>query len=259
MNSEIKNVNILVVEDIIINQLLMKILLAEFGFNRDVAENGRIAVEMLQANTYDLVLMDLRMPEMDGFETTTYIRNTLNSNIPIIALTADLTSNDLAKCKEVGMDDYIAKPVDRDLLYSKIIELIKDKDKGEKIESQRTPHKYVNLDFLNSRTKSNASLMLEMISAFLIQTPPLVSAMTQALIVKDYEGLYSAVHKMIPSFSIMGMSDEYEKMARNVLELTHTDQQHDKMSKLVSQLENICTQSCEELQEEYNTIKSTNS
>ena len=75
--------------------------------------------------SYDIILMDLQMPEMNGFEATEYIRNTMNSKIPIIALTADVTTVDLAKCKAVGMNDYIAKPVDERLLYSKIYGLVK--------------------------------------------------------------------------------------------------------------------------------------
>lgn len=65
------------------------------------------------------------MPEMNGFEATEYIRTKLNSKIPIIALTADVTTVDLAKCRAVGMNDYIAKPVDERILYSKIIGLVK--------------------------------------------------------------------------------------------------------------------------------------
>jgi CheY-like chemotaxis protein len=69
--------------------------------------------------------MDLQMPVMNGFEATKYIRNTLKSNIPIIALTADVTTVDLEKCTAVGMNDYIAKPVDEQILYHKIMGLVK--------------------------------------------------------------------------------------------------------------------------------------
>jgi CheY-like chemotaxis protein len=75
--------------------------LDDFGFERDIAENGKIAVEKMQSNSYDVILMDLQMPEMNGFEAE-YIRTTMNSKIPIIALTADVTTVDLAKCKSVG-------------------------------------------------------------------------------------------------------------------------------------------------------------
>ena len=123
--TEVKNISVLVVEDILLNQLLMKTLLDDFGFERDIAGNGKIAIEKLEKNHYDIILMDLQMPEMNGFEATEYIRNVMKSSIPIIALTADVTTVDLAKCKAVGMNDYIAKPVDDKLLYSKIISFVK--------------------------------------------------------------------------------------------------------------------------------------
>lgn len=124
-SDKIKNIKVLVVEDIALNQLLMKTILDDFGFERDIASNGKIAIEKLQKKSYDIILMDLQMPEMNGFEATEYIRNTMNSKIPIIALTADVTTIDLAKCKAVGMNDYIAKPIDEKLLYDKIVELVK--------------------------------------------------------------------------------------------------------------------------------------
>ncbi len=126
LDTKMKNIKVLVVEDMALNQLLMKTILDDFGFERDVASNGKIAIEKLQSKSFDIILMDLQMPEMNGFEATDYIRNKLNSNIPIIALTADVTTVDLAKCKAVGMNDYIAKPVDERLLYSKIIGLVKN-------------------------------------------------------------------------------------------------------------------------------------
>ena len=113
------------VEDIALNQLLMKTLLDDFGFEHDIADNGKIAIEKLQNKSYDIILMDLQMPEMNGFEATRYIRTKMKSQIPIIALTADVTTADLEKCKAVGMNDYISKPVDERLLYSKIIDLLK--------------------------------------------------------------------------------------------------------------------------------------
>lgn len=134
-DAEIKNIKVLVVEDMPLNQLLMKTLLDDFGFEQDMACNGKIAIEKLQTESYDIILMDLQMPEMNGFEATKHIRNVMNSNIPIMALTANVSTVDLEKCKTAGMNDYITKPIDEELLYSKIIELVK----------KNTPidHKYV--------------------------------------------------------------------------------------------------------------------
>ena len=125
LDSEIKNLRVLVAEDVALNQLLIKLILNDFGFDHEIVANGKIAIEKLQTNTYDIILMDLQMPEMNGFEATEYIRKTMKSQIPIIALTADVTTADGSKCIEFGMDDYIAKPIDENMLYSKIVQLVK--------------------------------------------------------------------------------------------------------------------------------------
>ena len=262
LDAEIKNIKILVVEDIALNQLLMKTLLDDFGFERDIAANGKIAIEKLQTETYDIILMDLQMPEMNGFEATEHIRNKMNSKIPIIALTADVTTVDLAKCKAVGMNDYIAKPVDERLLYTKIVSLVKKPvpvKSNEQMESgnnQNKKLKCIDLDFLTHRTKSDPKLMMEMISLYLEQTPPLIHTMKQSLLDKDWKSLYAAVHKMIPSFSIMGMSIDFENIAKKVQEYASTQQQTDGIPDLILQLENVCAQACLELEEEFNVIKS---
>ncbi|PJB14601.1 MAG: hybrid sensor histidine kinase/response regulator [Flavobacteriales bacterium CG_4_9_14_3_um_filter_32_8] len=262
LDDEIKNIKVLVVEDIALNQLLMKTLLDDFGFDRDIAGNGKIAIEKLAAKSYDIILMDLQMPIMNGFEATAYIRNTLNSKIPIIALTADVTTVDLAKCKAVGMNDYIAKPVDEKLLYSKIIGLVKKttiiNESKEDGFSQKKSLKCTDLDYLTHRTKSNPTLMMEMISLYLEQTPPLIKTMKQSLQNKDWNSLQAAVHKMIPSFSIMGIHTDFENMAKKVQEYASTQQQTDVIHSMVLQLENICNQACVELKEEFNTIKNNN-
>ncbi|MEI8204094.1 MAG: PAS domain S-box protein [Bacteroidota bacterium] len=260
LDTEIKNIKVLVVEDIALNQLLMKTLLDDFGFERDIAANGKIAIEKLQTKTFDIVLMDLQMPEMNGFEATEFIRNTMNSNIPIIALTADVTTVDLAKCKAVGMNDYIAKPVDERLLYSKIVGLVKKPslikyDEAGVEKDQTKKLKCIDLHYLMLRTKSNPVLMMEMISLYLEQTPPLIKAMKQSFYDKNWELLHAAVHKMIPSFSIVGISADFEIIARKILEYARTQQQSDGIPEMLSQIENVCSQACKELEVEFNTIK----
>lgn len=130
LDSEIKNLNVLVAEDIELNQLLIKIILTDFGFKFDIVKNGKLAIEKLKDNQFDIVLMDLQMPEMNGFEATEHIRQEMKSKIPIIALTADVTTADVSKCQSFGMDDYISKPINESMLYSKIIKLIKLKRIG---------------------------------------------------------------------------------------------------------------------------------
>lgn len=259
-----KSISVLVVEDIPLNQLLMKTLLDDFGFERDIADNGQIAVDKLREKNYDIILMDLQMPIMNGFEATDHIRNVLKLSVPIIALTADVTTVDLEKCRYVGMNDYIAKPVDERLLYTKIMSLVK---KQAIIEAAAVPvdvevaieaaiiKRCIDLEYLNRRTKSNPTLMMEMITLYLEQTPPLISAMKKSLAEKDWQGLHSAVHKMIPSFAIMGISSDFENMARKVQDYATTQEQAEGISEMVLQLGNICTQACMELEEEFIKIK----
>ena len=258
---DIRHLRILVVEDIPLNQLLMKTLLDDFGFERDIASNGKIAIEMINNYHYDLVLMDLQMPEMNGFEATQYIREKLNLNIPIIALTADVTTVDLAKCKLVGMNDYIAKPVDEKLLYNKIVNLVSKKNENKIWNPDITNPlkvasiKCIDLDYLTKRTKSNPLLMLEMIALYLEQTPTLIAVMKLSWQNKDWQSLHAAMHKLIPSFSIMGISADFENMAKQVKEFALSQQKTESVYSLVLQLETVCVQACIELQEAFKTIE----
>ena len=258
-DTEITNVKVLVVEDIALNQLLMKTLLDDMGFEMDIAANGKIAIEKLEAKTYDIILMDLQMPEMNGFEATEYIRNKMLSKIPIIALTADVTTVDLDKCKAVGMNDYIAKPVDEKLLFNKIVAHVKTSiltkaDEVNKDIKEGNP-KCINLDYLIRCTKSDPKLMMEMISLYLEQTTTLVSELKQSFRAKDWALLQSTAHKMIPSFTIMGIHTDFEDMAKKVQEYAKTQLEGDSIEEMVIQLENICTQACIELKEEFSILK----
>jgi PAS domain S-box-containing protein len=249
LDTDISSIRVLVVEDIVLNQLLMRTLLDDFGFEHDIAGNGKIAIEKLKDNKYDIVLMDLQMPEMNGFEATEYIRSELNSKIPIIALTADVTTVDLAKCKAVGMNDYISKPIDERVLYRKIIDLYK-----KQIHLTQNDKKYVDLTYLNKRTKSNPALMMQMISLYLEQTPQLMSQMKKGLSDKDMDSVKSSAHKLIPSFLIMGIHKDYENMARKTQEYAGKLQYSDELTEMVKQLDIVCTGACEELKEEYKLI-----
>jgi CheY-like chemotaxis protein len=253
--TKVENIKVLVVEDIALNQLLMKTLLDDFGFEHDIADNGRIAIEKLQKKSYDIILMDLHMPEMNGFEATEYIRNKMNSQIPIIALTADVTTADLKKCTAVGMNDYISKPLDEKLLYNKIVDLLKKTILRQDTTLTAGRSKYVDLTYLNKRTKNNPELMMEMIALYLKQTPPLINQMKQGSHDKDWDSVYAAAHKLIPSFSIMGIDKNFEAIARKIQEYSNTRKHLNQVNKMVLEVENVCSEACEELEEELNMIK----
>lgn len=254
IDKDIKNIKVLVVEDIRLNQLLMKTLLDDYGFEHDIAANGQIAIEKLQNKNYDLILMDLQMPVMNGFEATKYIREKMGSKTPIMALTADVTTADLVNCRAVGMDDYISKPVDEKLFYSKIVGLVK-KSELQKKRMIRADSNYefktINLDYLSHLTKSNPVIMREMISLYLEQTPLLVSLLKQSMNKKDHDTIHETIHKMIPSFAIVGISPHFEKMAKEIQKNAAKGKFTEEMPSLVLQLEDALEKACLELQDEF--------
>jgi len=124
---DLGNLSLLLVEDNQINQLIATKFLETWGINPDYAENGKDAVEKAQQQVYDIILMDLQMPVMDGFEAARQIRNMGGhySEAPIIALTANVMLDAREKVFQVGMNDYVSKPFDPTELYQKIARHIK--------------------------------------------------------------------------------------------------------------------------------------
>ncbi|MEY4521464.1 MAG: hypothetical protein RIT10_649 [Bacteroidota bacterium] len=113
-------VKILIAEDNQLNQMLIKAILDKESIQYDLAENGMQVLEKLKSAHFDLILMDIQMPIMDGINATIEIRNQLKSSIPIIALTANASVTDELKYKEVGMNDHLSKPFKREDLFNKI-------------------------------------------------------------------------------------------------------------------------------------------
>jgi len=119
---------ILLTEDNLVNQRLALRLLRKMGHQVAVAQTGREALNALRLEKFNLVLMDVQMPEMDGFEATKEIRNSeqgLQEHVPVIAMTAHAMSGDHESCLKAGMDDYIAKPINREELRQVIERVMK--------------------------------------------------------------------------------------------------------------------------------------
>lgn len=107
---------ILVAEDNVINQKVFELILRKAGFQVSVVSDGKQALEAHRSIPYDLILMDLQMPEMDGLEATRQIRSLTQKQPVIIAVTADIIAGVRERCLEAGMDDYVSKPVSREQL-----------------------------------------------------------------------------------------------------------------------------------------------
>ena len=255
-----QNSKILLVEDNALNQLLIKTLMADFGFELDIVDNGKLAIEKLTSNQlnsvkgYDIILMDLLMPEMDGFETSVYIRNELQLEMPIIALTANIASTGVRKCIEVGMNDYIAKPIDEKLLFSKINHWLKlplgsrEYRMPKGTASENTNPKCIDLSYLKRRTTKDAALTAEMIRIYLKQTPELINAIKEGIEKKDWSLLYAAAHKLLPSFAIMGIDPRFEEITKKIQEYAGSPEDLSVVLQNIDSIEAICKQAIGELE-----------
>ncbi|HXS37805.1 MAG TPA: PAS domain S-box protein [Flavipsychrobacter sp.] len=126
-NEMLKGIRILVAEDNLINQKVVRQTLLRQKAEVEIAGNGKSALEKLNYQDFDILLMDLQMPEMDGYTATYHIRNIMKNPVPIVAMTADAIKGESDKCFEVGMNDYISKPFDPKELYNKILSLTRNK------------------------------------------------------------------------------------------------------------------------------------
>ncbi|MDX2188860.1 MAG: PAS domain S-box protein [Bacteroidota bacterium] len=199
---------VLLVEDNKLNQVVASKFMAKWGLHVQIAENGRFAVEAVSNGSFDLILMDLQMPEMDGFQSTKHIR-TFNKSIPIIALTASASIEVKSKVTQAGMNDYLSKPFEATAFYNKIssyLNLNEKKGKNQPVtQSVKNVKNLYNLDYYEQFSGGNKAFVEEMIQIFIEDTPPIVSELGKAIQAKKHYEIASFAHKLKTSLSLMGM------------------------------------------------------
>jgi signal transduction histidine kinase/CheY-like chemotaxis protein/HPt (histidine-containing phosphotransfer) domain-containing protein len=181
---------ILIVEDSEINQKVITIMLKRFGFNTEIANNGIEALKLLSKKNYDLVFMDMQMPEMDGIEATKELRK-LNFTIPIIAMTANALSGDRETCLDAGMNDYLSKPVT-------LLQLQYIIHKWINTESAQTNIQYDSFssDELLFRCQNSREIAIQIANIFFNESPTLLSEIEKYLADKNPKRLEIAVHSL---------------------------------------------------------------
>jgi len=191
---------ILVTDDNDLNRLVASILLLDFGATVMVAENGEIALEMIARENFDVILMDIQMPVMNGYETTKKIRK-LGNTIPIIALTASAIKGEREKCIAAGMNDYITKPINEEEFLKTIDKWIVSGDDVQpnnfEIEQliQENDMLY-DLAGLRTISKGREAFVKKMVDMFCEQTPITVQEMIDAFRTNDLEQMGAIAHKL---------------------------------------------------------------
>ena len=255
----LKDIKILLVEDNELNQLLAVKVFGKWDKQIDIADNGKIAIEKITNTNYDIILMDIQMPEMDGNELTNHIRTKMGekSTVPIIALTAHATLEEEKRCLQNGMNDYLSKPYDFNVLLEKLYQNL-NKNKGNTIQSTELPtpemitEKLINFKYLKDFAEGDDSFIKNMISIFLENTPETMAIILKSNKNDDIKTLKEEIHKLKSSISLLGISKASESIAiiENEIE---TNPLSEKRKEEVVYLNEICRLAIKELElvEEY--------
>lgn len=253
----LKGIQLLIVEDNAINQFVALNLMGQYGPQIVMANNGKEAIEMLNAHDFDAILMDIQMPIMNGIQATEYIRNEMNLNIPIIALTANGFKEDVDKFMAAGMDGFIIKPFDPERATEKILQLLNKEVKKVSIETLAPQTKklelsqgnsaYFSLHKFRSFCNNNKDFMLRMIDLFIAENTENLKKVKQCTQEENRQKLSRAAHAMKAPMDLMGVDKAYT-LAR---QLEYNDNiPKENIEEKVMELEGILANVFEELRKE---------
>ncbi len=200
-----EGVKILLAEDNVMNQKLVLLILKKFKVTVDLAETGVEAIKALKSNDYDLILMDIQMPDMDGIEATKIIRKEFSDkkkNIPIIAMTAHAFQEELDKCLIVGMNDHIIKPIDTELFINKVNACL------EKGDNQLS----LDLTYLSNMFNDDYEMITEICNTFMEEMPEILNDIQIGIVQHNGEHTARMAHKAKASFKMMGMDKTVESL-----------------------------------------------
>lgn len=255
-----EQIRVIVAEDQPFNQMLIKTMLEDFGFMVDCVDNGKQLLDKLANNYYDVILMDIYMPIMDGLSATKYIRNELKapiSNIPIIAITANAYVSEHQKYLEAGINDTISKPFKSQLLFNKIIHLLgisnalnNNQSRNTELDfSKPTNETFYNLDLLFNITKNQKSDVIKMLQAFIDKSKVELSQLADYTKQGDWENVAGIAHKMKPSLAYLSMK-QVEEIVQKIYYSAKNQEQVEKIPKLVANTQSILEFIMQQLQEE---------
>ena len=203
------NISVLVAEDNQINQTYISHLFKNWKLDFDLVNNGKEAINRLRTKSYNLILMDIQMPEMDGYTASQLIRNDLKISTPIIAMTAYALKGEREKCLSFGMNEYISKPIREELLQKMILQFTTDNDAeiGKEIKSsEEKAYKYIDLKYLKEVSTGNIDFEKTVTEQFIEIIPTDLKLLEEAWKNADLHVLKQVAHNMNTSISVMGLN-----------------------------------------------------
>jgi len=239
--SMLSGINVLVAEDNLINQKVVKNTLLKQGADVALAFNGKEVIEHLKNRDFDVILMDLQMPEVDGYSATRYIRAVMKSKIPIVAMTADALKGEAERCFEAGMTGFISKPFEPRDLYEQIL-----RAKAEGVPHiitgsqnhngmEKTP--LLDLSYLYELSGNDPKYIYDVIEIFLDNTPEGMDKLDELIrTTDDFDAIYKQAHFLKSSVSIVKVRDMYDKLNR-IENIARTDKNKPQIISLLDEVQ----------------------
>ncbi|RYD96008.1 MAG: response regulator, partial [Sphingobacteriales bacterium] len=200
----IEGMRILVAEDNQMNQQLIRHLMRQWQMDYLLVNNGQEAVEALRREPFAAVLMDIQMPEMDGYAATQAIRSELQLEVPIIAMTAHAMTGEKERCLSLGMNDYISKPIKEAELYS-ILQQHK-----QPMQPSATPNPVIDLNYLHELSLGDTEFENAIIRQFIVQVPEELNLLQEAVHAGNAQQIKSIAHGMKSSVAYLGLTERLQ-------------------------------------------------
>jgi signal transduction histidine kinase/CheY-like chemotaxis protein/HPt (histidine-containing phosphotransfer) domain-containing protein len=212
-------IKVLIAEDNTMNQQLIRHLMQNWQIDYTIVNNGKEALNKLAEESFSLVLMDIQMPQMDGYTATELIRNQLRSEIPIIAMTAHAMAGEKEKCLEIGMNDYVSKPLNENTLFNMIAQYAQFQEgepnnennnipKEEMIQDKGSELKYVDLVYLHELSGNDREFEKQMLRQITVQAPMEVDQLEQAIKAGDFMSAKKIAHSLKSTVGYVGLAGE---------------------------------------------------
>lgn len=213
--AQLSGKKILVVEDNLVNQKLISFVLQKMNIVIAIAANGKEAISLCEKNVYDLIIMDLQMPIMDGYETTIYLRQEMNLQTPIIAMTATALKEDQDRSSFVGMNDFMIKPFDFNDLYTRLVRILFHKPVSQTLitKEETEDEKLFDLSLLEELDDTGA--LLEVLAMFFENTPAEIIKLKALADTGEQDAVYKLAHKLKSAVAIL-QSTRLTELLRNI-------------------------------------------
>ncbi|MBM3447611.1 MAG: response regulator [Bacteroidetes bacterium] len=199
---DLSKVKVLAVEDNELNKMVLQVVLKKYGCHIEIASNGEEALEILTAQDFDIILMDVQMPVMDGIEATRIIREKRNITTPIIGLSANALREEVTICKSAGMNDYLVKPYTEKQLMEVMLSYIKGIHVTLPVAQEEAK---LDLTVLRQYVGDNEEMLNQVIGGYLLHLPPQMERLEKAILEEDVLALRHELHQLKATMEIIGV------------------------------------------------------